>query len=219
MAIMERNRRGSKRSWLALAVAVAGMVALGIWLVEFHAPETSGSTDNGGQAVVLPVEPPTRSGGPLPPEPVRSAPTSSLAELTPGDVMGNLDCIMRSGTGQGRDMAVVLVPAEDGLRFAIVDGSGIVFSDKLPFHSIRHSSLARRPDGSVLAGFGGADPPSSVRAFPGDLGQPHPAPHERSRWKARARVRNCRPRRPSPLPRQESGSQDSPGLEIRRILC
>ena len=159
---MERNRRGSKRSWLALAVAVAGMVAVGVWLVHFHAPQTSGTTDSGGQAVVLPVEPPTRSEGPLPPEPVPAARTSSLAELTPADVMGNPDCIMQSGTGHGRDMAVVLVPSEDGLRFAVVDGSGIVFSDKLPFHSVQHSSLARRPDGSVLAGFGGADPPSSA---------------------------------------------------------
>lgn len=150
MAIVERNRRGSKRFWLALAAAVAGMVAVGVWLVDFHAPQTSGTTDSGGQAVVLPVEPPTRSEGPLPPEPVPSAPTPSLAELTPADVMGNPDCIMRSGTGHGRDMAVVLVPAEDGLRFAVVDGSGIVFSDKLPFHSVQHSSLSRRPDGSVL---------------------------------------------------------------------
>lgn len=62
-------------------------------------------------------------------------------------------------------MAVVLVPAKDGLHFAVVDGSGIVFDDTLPFHSVRHSSLVRRPDGSVLVGFGGADPSSDGQGW------------------------------------------------------
>lgn len=160
MATMMEIRRGSKGVWLGAAVVGLGIAAVGVWLVAFDTPGTSGTNDDGGRVVALPLEPPTRSGAPLPPEPVPAAPTSSLAELTPADVMGNPDCTMRSGAGHGRDMAVVLVPAEDGLRFAVVDGSGIVFGDTLPFHSVRHSSLTRRPDGSVLVGFGGADPPS-----------------------------------------------------------
>lgn len=142
MATMMEIRRGSKGVWLAAAVVGLGIAAVGVWLVAFDTPGTSGTNDDGGRVVALPLEPPTRSGAPLPPEPVPSAPTSSLAELTPADVMGNPDCIMRSGTGHGRDMAVVLVPSEDGVRFAVVDGSGIVFSDELPFHSVQHSSLA-----------------------------------------------------------------------------
>ena len=161
MATMMEIRRGSKGVWLAAAVVGLGIAAVGVWLVAFDTPGTSRTNEDGGRVVALPLEPPTRSGAPLPPEPVPAVPTSSLAELAPADVMGNPDCTMRSGAGHGRDMAVVLVPAEDGLRFAVVDGTGIVFGDTLPFHSVRHSSLARRPDGSVLAGFGGADPPSS----------------------------------------------------------
>ena len=83
------------------------------------------------------------------------ASSPALAGLTPADVMGNRDCIMRPGAGPGRDLATVVVPGEDGSRFAVVDGSGVVFSDVLPFYSTRDPSLARRPDGSVLAGFAG----------------------------------------------------------------
>lgn len=159
MAIMERIR-GSKGVCLAMAVVVVGIVMVGRWLAELDAPETGGTAANGGQDIALPVEPPLGPGGPLPPVPV--APTPSLAELTPADVMGNPDCVMRSGAGHGRDMATVFVPAEGGSRFAVIDGSGIVFGGTLPFHAVLDSSLGRRPDGSVLAGFGGVDPPSST---------------------------------------------------------
>ena len=82
-----------------------------------------------------------------------------LAGLTPADVLGNPDCIMRPGAGRGRDLAMVVVPGEDGSRFAVVDGSGTVFSDTLPFPAVRDSSLVRREDGAVLVGFGGSDAP------------------------------------------------------------
>ena len=81
---------------------------------------------------------------------------SSLAALTPTEVIGNPDCIMRPGAGHGRDVAVVLVSGDDGSRFAVVDGSGVVFGDTLPFRAVRDWSHARRKDGSVLAGFGGS---------------------------------------------------------------
>ena len=94
---------------------------------------------------------------------VASAPR--LAGLTPADVMGNPDCIMRRGAGNGRDLAMVVVPGEDGSRFAVVDGSGPVFGDTLPFPAVRDSSFARREDGTVVAGFGGSDRPLR-RDFP-----------------------------------------------------
>lgn len=166
MAILERSESGYKGAWLAIVLAIAmvvvGVVTVGFWLADFDAPETSGTADDGGRDIALPVEPPIGSEGPSLPEPVPAAPTSSLAELTPVDVMGNPDCVMRSGAGHGADMAVVSFPAEGGSRFAVIDGSGIIFGGTLPFHSVRDSSVGRRPDGSVLAGFGGADPPSST---------------------------------------------------------
>jgi len=66
---------------------------------------------------------------------------------------------MRVGSGNGRDLALVVVPGKDGARFAVVDGSGNVFADRLPFPAARDSVLARRADGSVLAGFGGSSTP------------------------------------------------------------
>ena len=94
-----------------------------------------------------------------------------LPGLTPADVMGNPDCTMRPGAGNGRDLAMVVVPGEDGSRFAVVDGSGRVFGDMLPFRAVRDSSFARREDGTVVAGFGGSDRPlhrdfPSLRAAP-----------------------------------------------------
>lgn len=118
-----------------------------------------------------------RGAGPLGPGPTGTAVEDSstndegpvesefpVVGLRPADVLGNPDCIMKSGAGPGRDLAVVHVPGEGGSRFAVVDGSGVVFEDALPFHSVRESALARRANGSVLAGFGGADPPWSDSA-------------------------------------------------------
>ena len=78
-------------------------------------------------------------------------------ELTPADVMGNPDCLMKPGAMNARDLAVVVVPSQNGSRFAAVDRSGVVFGDSLPFPTKIELSFARREDGSVLAGFGGPD--------------------------------------------------------------
>ena len=65
-------------------------------------------------------------------------------------------------TERGGDLAVVLVPDDDALRFAVIDKSGIVFEDTLPSQSTGFPALARRPDGSVLAAFqSAAGPPLS----------------------------------------------------------
>lgn len=83
----------------------------------------------------------------------------ATAKVTPGDVIGNPDCVMKPGAKHGRGLAMVVVPGDDGSRFAVVDDSGVVFADTLPFPAVRDSSHARREDGSVLAGFAGGDVP------------------------------------------------------------
>ncbi|MYD99252.1 MAG: hypothetical protein F4X98_17950 [Gammaproteobacteria bacterium] len=96
---------------------------------------------------------------PNPPAPDAASATPP-ERLTPADVLGNPDCFMRNGTGG--DLAVVLVPDDDALRFAVIDESGIVFEDTLPSQSTGFPALARRPDGSVLAAFQSvAGPPLS----------------------------------------------------------
>ena len=84
-------------------------------------------------------------------------------KLTPADVIGNPDCIMKPGAKHGRDLAIIVVPAKNGSRFAVVDHSGVVFEDSLPFTVAPEPALARREDGSVLAVLGGCDDGPAVR--------------------------------------------------------
>lgn len=144
-----------------VALAVVGAIGLSVFR-DGASPSVTHERD------ATPLGPgPTKSLADHPKTDVQSAVASSprLAWLTPADVMGNPDCIMRPGAGNGRDLAMVVVPGEDGSRFAVVDGSGRVFGDTLPFRAVRDSSFARREDGSVVAGFGGSDAPLR-RNFP-----------------------------------------------------
>ena len=91
---------------------------------------------------------------PVQPNGEAAVPLTPVAELTPAEVMGNPDCTMTPGTKLGGGMALVVVRGEESSRFAVVDGSGVVFGDTVPFGAILESSFARRPDGSVVVGFG-----------------------------------------------------------------
>lgn len=76
--------------------------------------------------------------------------------------------------GPDNDTAAVVLPADSGARFAVLDGSGWVFGDTLPFLP-NHHRLGKRSDGTVLAGFGnlrlnskvfrGSETPEPVRIY------------------------------------------------------
>ena len=76
--------------------------------------------------------------------------------------------------GPDNDTAAVVLPADSGARFAVLDGSGWVFGDTLPF-APNHHRLGKRSDGTVLAGFGnlrlnstvfrGSETPEPVRIY------------------------------------------------------
>ncbi|MYD99503.1 MAG: hypothetical protein F4X98_19230 [Gammaproteobacteria bacterium] len=138
---------------LALAFAIVGL----IWLMSRDAAPTSVTHER--EAAPL-DRTPTNSVVAGLPNPSQEHPTGLehlSNELTPADVMGNPDCLMKPGAMHARDLAVVVVPGQDGSRFAVVDRSGVVFGDSLPFPTTVEQSFARREDGSVLAGFGGLD--------------------------------------------------------------
>ncbi|MDE0442723.1 MAG: hypothetical protein OXL38_11445 [Gammaproteobacteria bacterium] len=146
------------RPWLygvLATLAIAGVIALTV-------PRQGASRSaNGAPDTGQPVPGPSKSvAGHRKPE-VESVDVAvpATANLTPVDVIGNPDCVMKPGARQGRGLAMVVVPGVDGSRFAVVDDSGVVFADTLPFPAVRDSSHARREDGSVLAGFGGGDVP------------------------------------------------------------
>ena len=110
--------------------------------------------------------------------------------FAPADVIGNLDCVMAVG-GPENDTAAVLLPGEEdspkpaagsfmrgvapsrspaeGSRFAVLDKSGHLFGDALPFMP-SHQHLGRRADGGVVAGFG------ELGAKSRTPGVPEPAP-------------------------------------------
>lgn len=144
---------GTWSSLMALAFVIVGL----IWLVSQDAASPPVMVE---REAVPPDRTPTNAvvAGRANPDEVSAAGLNPLpVELTPADVMGNPDCTMKPGAKQGRDLAIVVVPGQDGSRFAVVDHSGVVFGGSLPFHAANASSFARREDGSVLAGFGGTD--------------------------------------------------------------
>lgn len=148
--MMRGTRLG--RRLLCAAVLTLGIIGVAVWwtvsrdvgngqpdrAMGGEAAVHSGGRDVGSPAVQSEPEA----------DPAASEPT--LSRLTPADVMGNPECIMRPGIGG--DLALVLVPGDGRLRFAVIDGSGVVFEDTLP-ELTRFSSLVRQPGGSVLAGF------------------------------------------------------------------
>ena len=105
-----------------------------LWLTIFR---DAGSRPAGDERESIAVEGPTNSDQAdhaKPSEnPVVSTPSS--AQLSPADVLGNKDCRMTPGAGHGRSMALVLMPDANGSRFAVVDGSGVVFGDVLPLRT------------------------------------------------------------------------------------
>ena len=76
--------------------------------------------------------------------------------------------------GPDNDTAAVVLPADSGARFAVLDGTGRVFGGTLPFVP-NHYRLGKRSDGTVLAGFGnlrsnakvfrGSETPEPVRIY------------------------------------------------------
>lgn len=157
-----RTRLGRTGLYVVLVALAVGVIGLTLFLDGASRSVTHGRDDT-------PLGPgPTKSLADHPKTDSQSTVASAprLAGLTPADVIGNPHCIMRPGAGNGRDLAMVVVPSEDGSRrFAVVDGSGHVFGDTLPYPGVRDSSLARREDGSVVVGFSGSDRPLR-RDFP-----------------------------------------------------
>ena len=145
------------RSGLYVVVLAFAIIGL-IWLM---APDTASPSATYEREAVPLDRTPTNSAAAVTPNPTQKNPTGLKhlsTELTPADVMGNLYCRMKPGAMNARDLAVIVVPGQDGSRFAAVDRSGVVFGDSLPFPAtVEQFSVARRTDGSVVAGFGGLD--------------------------------------------------------------
>ncbi|MCY3857512.1 MAG: hypothetical protein OXG25_01245 [Gammaproteobacteria bacterium] len=132
-------------------VAVSAVVGICIWLVlhnffddtiALKSPEqalenTPGQGAEATRSVVNPL-----------PQPIEPA---IVDRLTPSQVIGNSDCNFEAGFGNAAGTGIVIVPNHEGARFEVLDGSGYVFGDNLPFVP-NHFRLGKHENGSVLAG-------------------------------------------------------------------
>ena len=78
--------------------------------------------------------------------------SSDLEHFAPERVLGNPECRMTVYPSVLGDTAVVVLPTEDGARFAVLDADGPLFAGELPFRP-RRFQVVRRRDGSVLTAF------------------------------------------------------------------
>ena len=94
--------------------------------------------------------------------------------LSPLEVIDDPNCLMRVGTGQASDLALVVVPGLNGARFSVVSQTGPVYGGELPF-SPNHYKLGKHANGSIVVGFGelrlnqegnkGPEAPEPVRVY------------------------------------------------------
>ena len=78
---------------------------------------------------------------------------SASVDLSPWEVIGNIECTMTVGRGPAVDSAIVVVPVADGARFSALGSDGTMVSGSIPFrpHIVE---LGIRPDGTPVIGLG-----------------------------------------------------------------
>ena len=138
---------------MALAgLILAALAAFLPWRGEPSETEPAAAAAGIEEAPTGPTEEFAAVSKPLP-EPPPPRPRQSWQEFAPSEVIGSLDCSMLAGRDRAKDVALVILPAPNGARFAALDGQGTLFGDALPFKP-NFYRLGRRTDGMVLAGFG-----------------------------------------------------------------
>ncbi len=142
----------SSRRWLTLAtLAVVGV--LGAWWLADVAPDATVSTpdpDSNEFEATVPASDAER------PESQALAQPHVLERPTAAAVIADPQCRMVVGQRTASDTALVYLPLGDGAWFAVVNTFGIVFDATLPFVPER-PEVGKRPDGTILVGFGLAD--------------------------------------------------------------
>ena len=150
---MRAKRQSLRRNMVTPILLVIGIASIGFvfWKTQRtgYTPDESGALSEGPK---IEDQAPVIEPAPVPENPGESSSATSV-ELTPQSVIGNLNCRLLAGHGAANDTAVVVLPTENGARFEILNGEGTVFGGSLPF-TPHHFRLGKRPDGTVLAGFG-----------------------------------------------------------------
>ena len=148
-----RERRGVRVAGLIVGLAI--LVAIAFLLLRLgHTPEEVEETADKRLGVTEPRE--TASPGAQQDDDVaivyQQAETARV--LQPREVIDDPRCRMTMGEGAASDLALLVVPDGGSARFSVVDYAGTLHSGELPFQP-HHHMIGRRPDGTVLTGFGG----------------------------------------------------------------
>lgn len=134
-------RRVSGSAWLATAILAACALLAAWWLVDDEPDSTSDAF------TTEPVSDTRSPGG----KTVDRSP--AMAVPTPEAVLADPQCRMVVGQRTASDTALVYLPLGDGAWFAVVNTFGVVFDGTLPLVPER-PAVGKRPDGTILAGFG-----------------------------------------------------------------
>ena len=97
--------------------------------------------------------------------------------LEPYEVLGNIECTMVEAS-RVDDIALVMLPTEDGARFSVVDDKGTAFWDDVPFEPHNYG-LGKQEDGTLVVGladlrlgsktFRPMDSPEPLRVYVGEV--------------------------------------------------
>lgn len=144
-----RLRRVPGSAWLTIAILAAIGLLAAWWLVDGEsnsdvAAETEGANGiSTTDAVANDASPEVQVTGQ----------TQVVGAPTPEAVLADPQCRMVVGQRTASDTALVYLPLGDGAWFAVVNTFGVVFDGALPFIPER-PAIGKRPDGTILAGFG-----------------------------------------------------------------
>ena len=141
------DRIVSGRAWL-LAILTVG-ASLAAWWILVGKPGGETNPENTGLRDPTTTELPAEVESPATVAADQPTPVVPTAEA----VLADPQCRMVVGQRTASDTALVYVPLGDGAWFAVVNTFGVVFDGTLPSVPER-AVVGKRPDGTILAGFG-----------------------------------------------------------------
>ena len=142
-------RQGPGRVWLTIAILAATGLLATWWLLDGETPAPvaaggQGATDTSTTETALDdASPGFQLTGKM----------QAAGAPTPEALLADPQCRMVVGQRTAWDTALVYLPLGDGAWFAVVNTLGVVFDGTLPFVPAR-PAIGKRPDGTILAGFG-----------------------------------------------------------------
>ncbi len=167
------------RPSLLLAGGVVLFAAVGacLWLLVAHRSPPAVERASVAIAPSSAPSPPPRVVAKAAATPVASETRIRRGPLEPYEVLGNIECTMVEAS-RVDDIALVMLPTEDGARFSVVDSEGTALWDDVPFEP-HYYGLGKQEDGTLVVGladlrlgsktFRPMDSPEPLRVYVGEV--------------------------------------------------